>query len=56
MTIPKAALIYDFDKTLSPGDMQEYGFLPAVGIEPARFWEMCEQFKKIQCKSNDFLA
>lgn len=46
MARPKAALIYDFDKTLSPGDMQEYGFLPAVGIEPDAFWEMCARFKQ----------
>ena len=44
MAKPIIALIYDFDKTLSPRDMQEYGFLPGIGIEPADFWEMCRQF------------
>ena len=34
-----AALIYDFDGTLSPGNMQEYDFIPTVGKSNAEFWE-----------------
>ena len=34
----KAALIYDFDGTLSPGNMQEYGFIEAVGKSNEEFW------------------
>ncbi len=34
----KAALIYDFDGTLSPGNMQEYGFIAAVGKSNEEFW------------------
>ncbi len=41
MQWPIVALIYDFDKTLSPKDMQEYGFLPGINMEPAAFWGMC---------------
>ncbi len=33
------ALIYDFDGTLSPGNMQEYDFIPAVGKSNREFWE-----------------
>lgn len=33
------ALIYDFDGTLSPGNMQEYDFLPAVGKKNKEFWD-----------------
>ena len=33
------ALIYDFDGTLSPGNMQEYDFIPAVGKRSHEFWE-----------------
>jgi hypothetical protein len=32
------ALVYDFDGTLSPKPMQEYAFLPQVGVDPADFW------------------
>ena len=35
----KVALIYDFDGTLAPGNMQEYDFIPAVGKSSAEFWE-----------------
>ncbi len=38
---PIFALMYDFDKTLSPRDMQEYGFIPEVGLQPADFWAEC---------------
>ena len=33
-----AALIYDFDGTLAPGNMQEYDFIPAVGQSNKEFW------------------
>lgn len=33
-----AALIYDFDGTLAPGNMQEYDFIPAVGKSNKEFW------------------
>ena len=32
------ALIYDFDGTLSPGNIQEYDFIPAVGKSNREFW------------------
>ena len=34
----KVALVYDFDGTLSPGNMQEYGFIQALGKSPEEFW------------------
>ena len=32
------AIMYDFDRTLCTKDMQEYGFIPAVGMQPREFW------------------
>ena len=32
------ALVYDFDGTLAPGNMQEFGFVQAVGKDPEAFW------------------
>lgn len=34
----KVAIMYDFDETLAPGNMQEYGFIPNLKISPAEFW------------------
>ncbi|MEG2075158.1 MAG: hypothetical protein RRY34_01550, partial [Victivallaceae bacterium] len=32
------ALMYDFDKTLCTKDMQEYAFIPNVGMTANAFW------------------
>ena len=43
----KLALIYDFDKTLSPKDMQEFHFIESLGYEnPVDFWIECDEFAK----------
>jgi hypothetical protein len=42
------ALVYDFDGTLSPRPMQEYSFLPQLGIEPSEFWAMCTRVAREQ--------
>lgn len=34
----EVALVYDFDGTLSPGNMQEFGFVQAIGKDPSEFW------------------
>ena len=36
---PTVALIYDFDGTLSPGNMQEFGFIQAIGKDKNAFWQ-----------------
>lgn len=42
------ALIYDFDGTLSPGNMQEYGFIQAAGLDAKTFWEKNNKMKESQ--------
>ena len=46
MQTPIVALIYDFDKTLSPRDMEEYSFMPGIGVEPDDFWSLCAEFSR----------
>ena len=41
---PKVALVYDFDGTLSPGNMQEFGFIQATGKTKDEFWEKNRKF------------
>ena len=37
---PTVALIYDFDGTLSPANMQEYDFIKAIGVKnKSAFWK-----------------
>ena len=35
---PIVAIMYDFDKTLSTTDMQNYDFIPNLGLTPEEFW------------------
>ena len=45
MAKPIIALLYDFDKTLSPTDMQEYDFIKNLGMSPKEFWDECARLK-----------
>ncbi len=36
--LPRVALIYDFDGTLSPGNMQEFGYMKTIGADKDAFW------------------
>ena len=36
--LPVIAICYDFDKTLSPDDMQAQGYIQSVGFDVADFW------------------
>lgn len=39
------AIMYDFDKTLCAKDMQEYTFIPNLGIDAALFWKEADQLR-----------
>ena len=49
---PIVALIYDFDGTLSPGNMQEFGFIQAVGKSVSEFWDLSNDLAVKQDASN----
>ncbi len=46
MSKPIVALMYDFDKTLSPRNMQDYGFMDGLGMSPDEFWAECTRLTK----------
>ena len=49
---PIVALIYDYDGTLSPGNMPEFGFIQAVGKTAEEFWRMSDSIAIGQDASN----
>lgn len=50
--MPIVAFVYDFDGTLSPGNMQEFGFIQAIGSTPEEFWRMSDCIAQGQDASN----
>jgi Putative Phosphatase. len=50
--MPIVALIYDFDGTLSPGNMQEYSFIEAIGENKEEFWAETSQMAQEQDSDN----
>ena len=44
MKKPILAIMYDFDKTLSTSDMQNYSFIPSLGISTDEFWARTTKF------------
>ena len=40
------AIMYDFDKTLCGKDMQEYTFIPNLGLEALEFWKGADILRK----------
>ena len=44
MTPTIVAILYDFDKTLCTQDMQNYAFIPSLGMAPGDFWREANSF------------
>ena len=44
MAKPIVGIMYDFDKTLSTTDMQNYDFIPNLGMTPEEFWGATTEF------------
>lgn len=44
--ITTLAIMYDFDKTLSTTDMQNYSFIPKLGMTPEEFWTETTRFSE----------
>jgi len=44
--IPVIAMCYDFDKTLSPDDMQAQGYIQSLNIDVEEFWRETNTFAK----------
>lgn len=49
------AIMYDFDKTLCTKDMQEYTFIPNLGIKGEEFWNEANKIRK-ETKIDQILA
>lgn len=46
MKRPIVALMYDFDKTLSPKNMQDYGFMEGIDVSSEEFWAACSKMTR----------
>lgn len=45
---PIVAFLYDFDRTLCTKDMQEYSFIPNIGMKPSDFWSEADRLSTEQ--------
>jgi len=51
----EVAIAYDFDGALAPGNMQEYDFIPKLGMKPRDFWSKAISLAK-ECDGDVILA
>ena len=51
--MPRMAICYDFDKTLSPDDMQTFTLIPSFGIDKGTFWKESNDIAKNNLMDNN---
>lgn len=51
---PVLAVCYDFDRTLTPDDMQAQGFIQSVGLNVKEFWDESNALAKKSDMDNNF--
>ncbi len=44
---PVVAICYDFDKTLTPSEMQAQGYIQSLGYKVDEFWKKSNDFRRI---------
>lgn len=49
----RMAICYDFDKTLSPDDMQAFTLIPSFGMEKSEFWTESNKLAKDNLMDNN---
>jgi len=49
----KIAICYDFDKTLSPDDMQTFTLIPSFGMNAKEFWDQSNELAKSNLMDNN---
>lgn len=49
----RMAICYDFDKTLSPDDMQTFTLIPSLGMDKNEFWNLSNRLAKENLMDNN---
>ena len=50
---PRMAICYDFDKTLSPNDMQTFTLIPSLGMKSEDFWKETKELAEEHLMDNN---
>ena len=50
---PKMAICYDFDRTLSPDDMQTFTLIPSFGVDKEEFWMQSDNLARDNLMDNN---